>query len=124
MCINGMNRYFLIILISLFVGASAYASTMYCKVDTAYVCTDNGCSEVKSNIFVNLDTERNTYQRGDDKGIDTYEMNIYKSGLFVIAEIPGSATLKIDTQDDLKFVEVVQLGLKTWNNFGKCNVNN
>jgi hypothetical protein len=119
-----MNRYFLIILISLFVGASAYASTMYCKVDTAYVCTDNGCSEVKSNIFVNLDTERNTYQRGDDKGIDTYEMNIYKSGTFVVAEIPGSATLKIDTQDDLKFVEVVQLGLKTWNNFGKCKVNN
>ena len=51
-------------------------------------------------------------------------MNIYKSGSFVIAEIPGSASLKIDTQDDLKFVEVVQLGLNTWNNFGKCIVNN
>ena len=119
-----MRNFLLTIFVFLIFSSSAYASTMYCKVDTAYVCTDNGCSEVKSNIFVNLDTERNTYQRGDDKGIDTYKMNIYKSGLFVIAEIPGSATLKIDTQDDLKFVEVVQLGLKTWNNFGKCKVNN
>lgn len=124
MCINGMNWFFLIILINLFVSASAYASTMYCKVDTAHVCTDSGCNKVKSNIFVNLDTERNTYERGDDKGIDTYDMNIYKSGFFVIAEIPGSAILKIDTQDNLKFVEVVQLGLKTWNNFGKCKINN
>ena len=119
-----MRNFLLTIFVSLIFSSSTYASTMYCKVDTAHVCTDSGCNEVKSNIFVNLDTERNTYQRGDDKGIDTYEMNIYKSGLFVIAEIPGSATLKIDTQDDLKFVEVVQLGLKTWNNFGKCKVNN
>lgn len=119
-----MKKILSILVLCLLFSASAYASTMYCKVDTAYVCTDSGCNEVKSNIFVNLDTERNTYQRGDDKGIDTYEMNIYKSGMFVVAEIPGSATLKIDTQDDLKFVEVVQLGLKTWNNFGKCKVNN
>ena len=102
----------------------AIASTMYCKVDISHVCTETGCNEVESDIFVNLDTERKTYQRGDDKGIDTYDMNIYKSGTFVVAEIPGSASLKIDTQDDLKFVEVVQLGLKTWNNFGKCKLNN
>ena len=118
-------KYFLIIIFMPFVFCStAYASTMYCKVDSAHVCTNTGCSEVKSNIFVNLDTERNTYQRGDDKGIDTYDMNIYKSGSFVIAEIPGSASLKIDTQNDLKFVEVVQLGLNTWNNFGKCKIKN
>ena len=110
--------------LGLLFGGSAYASTMYCKVDTAHVCTNSGCSEVKSNIFINLDTERKTYQRGDDKGIDTYDMNIYKSGLYVIAEIPGSASLKIDTQDDLNFVEVLQLGIKTWNNFGKCKINN
>ena len=114
----------ILIITSLIFCSTAYSSTIYCKVDNAHVCTDNGCNEIKSNIFINLDTERNTYQRGDDKGIDTYEMNIYKSGFFVIAEIPGSATLKIDTQDDLKFVEVVQLGLKTWNNFGKCKIHN
>ena len=119
-----MKKFIFILSLSFFLCGNAIASTMYCKVNSAYVCDDSGCSKVKSNIFVNLDTERNTYQRGDDKGIDTYDMNIYKSGFFVIAEIPGSATLKIDTQDDLKFVEVVQLGLKTWNNFGKCKINN
>ena len=119
-----IKKYLLIILLSFFLSGNVYANTMYCKVETAHICTDSGCNEVKSNIFVNLDTERSTYQRGDDKGIDTYNMNIYKSGSFVIAEIPGSASLKIDTQDDLKFVEVVQLGLNTWNNFGKCKINN
>ena len=49
-------------------------------------------------------TKRKTYQRGDSKGIDTYDMNIYKSGNYIIADIAGSATLKIDTHNDLKFV--------------------
>lgn len=119
-----MKKIIFLIIASFMFCSTSYSSTMYCKVDTAYVCTDRGCKEVESNIFVNLDTERSTYQRGDDKGIDTYDMNIYKSGLFVVAEIPGSAKLKIDTQKDLKFVEIVQFGLKTWNNFGKCKVNN
>ena len=103
---------------------SVYASTMYCKVDQAFTCNENGCSKVKSEIFINLDTERNTYQRGDSKGIDTYDMNIYKSGNYIIADITGSASLKIDTQNDLKFVEIVHLGLKTWNNYEKCKLNN
>ena len=50
-------------------------------------------------------------------------MNIYKSGNYVIAEIPGSASLKIDTQNNLEFVEIVHLGLKTWNNYGNCKLN-
>ena len=119
-----MKKIIFLIITSIIFCSTAYSSTIYCKVNTAHVCKDTGCSEVRSNIFVNLDTERNTYQRGDDKGIDTYDVNIYKSGSFVIAEIPGSAKLKIDTQDDLKFVEVVQLGLNTWNNFGRCKINN
>ena len=119
-----MKKIVSILVLNFLFSGIAYSSTMYCKVETAHVCTNGGCSEVKSNIFINLDTERKTYQRGDDKGIDTYDMNIYKSGLFVIAEIPGSASLKIDTKDDLNFVEVVQLGLRTWNNFGKCKINN
>ena len=119
-----MKKFLSILLLGLLFSGSAYSSTMYCKVESTHICTNGGCSEVKSNIFINLDTERKTYQRGDEKRIDTYDMNIYKSGLFIISEIPGSASLKIETQDDLNFVEVVQLGLKTWNNFGKCKINN
>ena len=51
-------------------------------------------------------------------------MQIYKSGNFVIAEIPSSASLKIDAANNMNFVEVVQLGLTTYNNFGTCKLNN
>tara|TARA_Y100000389_G_C17386780_1_gene477507 strand:- start:256 stop:624 length:369 start_codon:yes stop_codon:yes gene_type:complete len=122
-----MRNFLLRVFVSFIFSSSAYASTMYCKVDTAYVCTDNGCSEVKSEIFINIDVVRKTYQRGDSKGIDTHNMNVYSSGQYVIAEIPGSAYLKIDASNDLNdlsFFEIVHLGLKTWNNFGKCKANN
>ena len=119
-----MKKLLGILVLGLLLSTSVYASTMYCKVDEAYTCNEKGCTKVKSEIFINLDTERKTYQRGDSKGIDTYDMNIYKSGNYIIADIAGSATLKIDTQNDLKFVEIVHLGLKTWNNFGKCKLNN
>ena len=119
-----MKKLIGIVVLGLLLYGNAYASTMYCKVDNSYTCTEKGCSKVKSEIFINLDTERNSYQRGDSKGIDTYDMNIYKSGNYVIAEIPGSASLKIDTQNNLEFVEIVHLGLKTWNNYGKCKLNN
>ena len=119
-----MKKLLGIVVLGLLLYGNAYASTMYCKVDNSYTCTKKGCSKVKSEIFINLDTERNSYQRGDSKGIDTYDMNIYKSGNYVIAEIPGSASLKIDTQNNLEFVEIVHLGLKTWNNYGNCKLNN
>ena len=102
---------------------NAYAETIYCKVDTAFICSSSGCKQIKSEIFINLDTERNTYQRGDSKGIDTYNMSMYKSGNFVTAEVTGSASLKIDVADTMNFVEIVQLGLTTYNNFGKCKLN-
>ena len=119
-----MKKFLVLVVLVLLISTSTYASTIYCKVDNAYVCTEKGCSKVKSEIFINLDTERKTYQRGDSKGIDTYDMNLYKSGNYIIADIAGSASLKIDTQQDFKFVEIVHLGLKTWNNFGMCKLDN
>ena len=50
-------------------------------------------------------------------------MSMYKSGNFVTAEVAGSASLKIDVADTMNFVEIVQLGLTTYNNFGKCKLN-
>jgi len=101
----------------------AYAEIIYCKVESVFVCSSTGCKQTKSETFINLDTERNIYQRGDSKGIDTYNMNTYKSGNFITAEVPGIASLKIDVADTMNFVEIVQLGLTTYNNFGKCKSN-
>ena len=118
-----MKKIFIAAALLFYMIGNAYAETIYCKVDTAFICSPNGCKQTKSEIFVNLDTERNTYQRGDSKGLDTYDMKMYKSGNFVIAEVPGSASLKIDLVNNMNFVEVVQLGLTTYNNFGKCKLN-
>ena len=119
-----MKKLLSIIIFSLLLSGNVYAETIYCKVDTTFICSSTECKQTKSEIFVNLDTERNTYQRGDSKGIDTYDMNMYKSGNFVIAEVTGRASLKIDIANGMNFVEVVQLGLTTYNNFGKCKLNN
>ena len=118
-----MKKLLSIIIFSLLLSGNVYAETIYCKVDTTFICSSTECKQTKSEIFVNLDTERNTYQRGDSKGIDTYDMNMYKSGNFVIAEVTGRASLKIDIVNSMNFVEVVQLGLTTYNNFGKCKLN-
>ena len=118
-----MKKLLSIIVLGLLLSRNAYAETIYCKVDTTFICSSAECKQTKSEIFVNLDTERNTYQRGDSKGIDTYDMNMYKSGNFVIAEVTGRASLKIDIANSMNFVEVVQLGLTTYNNFGKCKLN-
>ena len=118
-----MKKLLSIIVLGLLLSVNAYAETIYCKVDTAFICSSSGCKQIKSEIFINLDTERNTYQRGDSKGIDTYNMSMYKSGNFVTAEVVGSASLKIDVADTMNFVEIVQLGLTTYNNFGKCKLN-
>lgn len=119
-----MKKILNLILIFFFLSNTlANASTMYCKVDKAYKCEEGGCNEFKSEIFINIDTNRNTYQRGDTKGLDTYNMNIFKSGNFIIAEVEGSATLKIDTINNMRFVEIVHLGLSSYNNFGMCKLN-
>ena len=118
-----MKKLLSIIIFSLLLSGNVYAETIYCKVDITFICSSTECKQTKSEIFVNLDTERNTYQRGDSKGIDTYDMNMYKSGNFVIAEVTGRASLKIDIANSMNFVEIVQLGLTTYNNFGKCKLN-
>ena len=82
-----MKKLLSIIIFSLLLSGNVYAETIYCKVDTTFICSSTECKQTKSEIFVNLDTERNTYQRGDSKGIDTYDMNMYKSGNFVTAEV-------------------------------------
>ena len=119
-----MKKILSIIFFSLILSGNVFAETIYCKVKSTFVCNADECKKSKSEIFINLDTERKTYQRGDNKGIDTYDMQIYKSGNFVIAEIPSSASLKIDAANNMNFVEVVQLGLTTYNNFGTCKLNN
>ena len=118
-----MKKFISIIIFSLLLSGNVFAETIYCKVDSSFICNSNECVKKKSEIFVNLDTERNTYQRGDSKGIDTYDMEMYKSGNFVTAEVQGRASLKIDIANSMNFVEIVQLGLTTYNNFGKCKLN-
>tara|TARA_B100001964_G_scaffold89427_1_gene100497 strand:+ start:299 stop:643 length:345 start_codon:yes stop_codon:yes gene_type:complete len=97
---------------------ASVAEELYCKVEKAFRCDAESCKEFKSQIFINLDTDRKIYQRGDSKGVDTHDMNFYQSGIYRLAEIDEGSFLKIDPENS--FVEVFHLGLVTVNNFGKC----
>ena len=99
-----------------------FAIELYCKVENAFRCNADGCKKFESSIFINLDTDRKIYQRGDSQGMDTYEMEAFNDvGAFryyVLSEKKGGAFIKLDAENN--FVEVVHLGLVTVNNFGKC----
>ena len=99
-----------------------FAIELYCKVENAFRCNADCCKKFESSIFINLDTDRKIYQRGDSQGMDTYEMEAFNEvGTFryyVLSEKKGGAFIKLDAENN--FVEVVHLGLVTVNNFGKC----
>ena len=97
-----------------------FAEELYCKVEKAFRCDAKGCKEFKSQIFISLDTDRKIYQRGDSKGMDTYDMNFFQAGIYRIAETArGGAILKLDPENN--FVEVAHTGTLAINNFGKCS---
>ena len=119
-----MKKLLLIMVLSLLlVSGNAYATLINCSVSKAYKCESNGCSELNSEISINIDTKEETYQRDDNKNIKTYDLHIYKSGNFVIAEVGESTLFKMNTQNDKNFVEITYLGLSTYNNFGLCKFN-
>ena len=108
------------ILVLLFWCNVGVAEELYCKVEKAFRCDAKGCKEFKSQIFISLDTDRKIYQRGDSKGMDTYDMNFFQAGIYRIAETArGGAILKLDPENN--FVEVAHTGTIAINNFGKCS---
>ena len=50
-----MKKLLSIIIFSLLLGGNVYAETIYCKVDTTFICSSAECKQTKSEIFVNLD---------------------------------------------------------------------
>lgn len=118
-----MKKFLVIVVLAFLINTNANATLINCKVDKAFKCESNGCSELNSEISINIDTKEETYQRDDNKNIKTYDLHIYKSGNFVIAEVGESTLFKMNTQNDKNFVEITYLGLSTYNNFGLCKFN-
>ncbi len=104
----------------LLISFNANATVLICKVDKAFKCEDNGCNELNSEIYINIDTLEDTYQKTDSKGTKTYDLHIYKSGTFVIAEVGESTIFKMDTKNNKNFVEITYQELVAYNNFGIC----
>ena len=118
-----MKKFLVILVLAFLINTNANATLINCKVDKAFKCESNGCNELNSEISINIDTKEETYQRDDNKNIKTYDLHIYKSGNFVIAEVGESTLFKMNTQNDKNFVEITYLGLSTYNNFGLCKFN-
>ena len=118
-----MKKFLVIVVLAFLINTNANATLINCKVDKAFKCESNGCSELNSEISINIDTKEETYQRDDNKNIKTYDLHIYKSGNFVIAEVGESTLFKMNTQNDKNLVEITYLGLSTYNNFGLCKFN-
>ena len=114
-----MIAFFILLLIN----SNAYATLINCSVSKAYKCESNGCSELNSEILINIDTVEETYKRTDRIGTKTYDLHIYKSGNYVIAEVGESTIFKMDNENNKSFVEITYIGLTTYNNFGICKFN-
>ena len=113
----------IIFFILLLINTNAYATLINCSVSKAYKCESNGCSELNSEILINIDTKEETYKRTDRIGTKTYDLHIYKSGNYVIAEVGESTIFKMDNENNKSFVEITHIGLATYNNFGVCKFN-
>ena len=119
-----MKKLLLIMVLSLLlVSGNAYATLINCSVNKAYKCESNGCSELNSEIFINIDIAEETYQRTDRIGTKTYDLHIYKSGNYVIAEVGESRIFKMDNENNKSFIEITYIGLFAYNNFGVCKFN-
>ena len=53
-----MKKFISIIIFSLLLSGNVFAETIYCKVDSSFICNSNECVKKKSEIFINLDTTK------------------------------------------------------------------
>jgi len=118
-----MKKFLVIVVLAFLINTNANATLINCKVDKAFKCESNGCSELNSEILINIDTKEETYKRTDRIGTKTYDLHIYKVGNYVIAEVGESTIFKMDNENNKSFVEITYIGLATYNNFGICKFN-
>ena len=118
-----MKKFLVIVVLAFLINTNANATLINCKVDKAFKCESNGCSELNSEILINIDTQEKTYKRTDRIGTKTYDLHIYKVGNYVIAEVGESTIFKMDNENNKSFVEITYIGLATYNNFGICKFN-
>jgi hypothetical protein len=100
-----------------------------CRADTTAVCGPNGCttSVARSDAEIRIDLNSGWYQRCDSRGCDSYEAEIYPSGIYIIAELPGRATFaKLETPLDvrdvnsMRYIEVATAGVTAFLHHGVC----
>ena len=107
----------------LLINSNAYATLINCSVSKAYKCESNGCSELTSEILIDIDTVEETYKKTSRTGTKTYDLHIYKSGKYVIAEVSESTIFKMNNENNKSFIEITYIDLITYNNFGVCKFN-
>jgi hypothetical protein len=74
---------------------------------------------VQANVWTIIDLNEATYQRCDSQGCDKYNVQITRSGEYLVIDAPGRGlTAKLSTAGD--FTEVATMMNTALVSFGKC----
>jgi len=100
-----------------------------CRADTLAVCGPTSCDRgaARSDAEIRIDLDTGWYRRCDARGCDSYLAEIYRSGIYTYAEIPGSGTfVKMETSLDvrdvnsMRYIEVATAGIIAFVDHGVC----
>ena len=112
-------------IITIFFAANAKAFSLRCDISTKWNCSKSGCKTATSTIhnLINFSTAK--YSRCDEKGCDSYDMEVVQSGAFLNISLPKKSMLaKLGGNNLEHFTEVVTLGTGVLVSHGQCSKTN
>jgi hypothetical protein len=103
-------------------GLFARATQWRCTVTIRFVCSPKGCERpAEWNGWILLDSARNTYERCDLKGCDSYLLQHRSAGIYTTAGADFERGMYLKALNDgSEFVESLSLGTAAYTNFGAC----
>ena len=91
-----------------------------CEMSQQFACKEEGCNEILSSEWLELDFIKKTYMRCNEEECNGYHMVFNRSGVFVVVALPKNGiTLKVSDQDG-KFSEAASMAGLVINSFGIC----
>jgi hypothetical protein len=102
-------------------GRTASAETWLCVISSKFSCTaEGGCQQNQIGMWNEIDLSGETFARCDRNGCDRYPMEVSRSGMYYVFDIPGRGMLAKMLLDGSEYVEVVTLGTMSLVSFGTC----
>ena len=90
-----------------------------CYGPTKFFCSKDGCVKINQTVIVHLDPLTGDYSRCDDKGCNSYVVDVSVSGIFLNFTRPG--TMAKVALDGAMYMEVATLKDTAYISFGECS---